>query len=1047
MAIVFKQICLMIILCSCLAVSTVAAGDTESAKLTYEEHIRPIFRAHCFDCHGATEEIEGGLDLRLVRFLIKGGESGAAIVPGKPADSNLLNRLQSGEMPPGEARVPAAEIKIIERWIAGGAKTSRPEPKTIGPGLGITPEERAYWAFQPIKVPQISEAIKKNPTVRTPIDALLLQAMPEGLAFSPDADKRTLIKRAYFDLLGLPPDAKEFQRVMSNRSGDWYESLLDELLKSPHYGERWARHWLDIAGYADSEGYTVKDDVRPWAWKYRDYVIKSFNAGKPFDQFIQEQLAGDELVGKREGDLTERQIELLAATGFLRMAADGTGSGKNTPEARNQVIADTMKIVGSSLLGLSVACAQCHDHRYDPIPQTDYFAMRAIFEPTFDWQKWKTPQQRRVSLYTAADRTKAAAIEEEVKKIAAVQNEKRAKYMAEALEIELKKYKQPLRDQLKAAYQTPVKKRTPEQQVLLKKNPSINISTGVLYQYLPKAAEELKKFDKQIAELRKKKPVHEYLRVTLEPANHLPETKLFHRGDYRQPKQSITPAALTVVSPAGQRHQIALNDNTRPTTGRRLAFARWLTSGKHPLVARVLANRIWMHHFGRAIVGTPGEFGKLGSTPTHPELLDWLAAEFMQQGWDLKKFHRTIMLSTAYRQAGVHDPGKESIDAENYYYWRKPMIRVEAETLRDRMLAVSGTLDRKLFGAPIAIKEDDFGQVVVSGEQLRRSLYIQARRSQPVGMLQTFDAPVMETNCERRSNSTVATQSLMLMNGEFILAQSAKLADRLAREAPELKPEVIATLPELPATAKPVWNYGYGVVDKKNFKVNTFTQLPHWTGSSWQGGTKLPDARLGWVIINANGGHTASKHAAIRRWTAPATGTLSITGKLQHNSKNGDGVQSLVLSSRSGLVGKWIAYNGMAETKVTLLAVQQGDHVDFITDCNGTVTSDSFTWIVKMTLNQENGATFKWDSAAEFHGPEPVQKQSLPAQAAYAFELALCRKPTLDELQLVVRFMGNQLTYLQQHPEQMPKGVTHAKQTITNLCQALMSSNEFLYID
>lgn len=1049
MTTMFKRISLMILLCSCMAGMAVAAGDKKPAKLTYEEHIRPIFRAHCFDCHGATEEMEGGLDLRLVRFLIKGGESGAAIVPGKPQESNLLNRIQSGEMPPGEARVPEAEIKIIERWISGGAKTSRPEPKTIGPGLGITPEERAYWAFQPIKRPQIPETTKKNPTVRTPIDALLLQAMPEGLAFSPDVNKRTLIKRAYFDLLGLPPSPQELQRALSNRADNWYESLLDELLKSPHYGERWARHWLDIAGYADSEGYTVKDDVRPWAWKYRDYIIKSLNAGKPFDQFIQEQLAGDEMMGKREGDLTTRQIELLAATGFLRMAADGTGSGKNTPEARNQVIADTMKIVGSSLLGLSVACAQCHDHRYDPIPQTDYFALRAIFEPTFDWQKWQTPQQRRVSLYTAADRAKAAAVEEEVKKVVAVKNEKRTKYMAQALEIELKKYKQPLRDQLKAAYQTPVKKRTPEQQALLKKNPSVNISAGVLYQYLPKAAEELKKLDKQIAEIRKKKPVHEFLRVALEPANHLPETKLFHRGDYRQPKQTITPAALSVVSPEGQRHQIALNDNARPTTGRRLAFARWLTGGQHPLLARVLVNRIWMHHFGRAIVGTPGEFGKLGTTPTHPELLDWLAAEFMEQGWNLKKLHRTIMLSTAYRQAGVHDPSKESIDPENHYYWRKPMIRLEAETLRDRMLAVSGVLDRQLFGAPIAIKEDEFGQVVVSGEQLRRSLYIQARRSQPVGMLQTFDAPVMETNCERRSNSTVATQSLMLMNGGFILAQSAKLADRIAREAPELKPEQMAALPELPATAKPVWSYGYGVFDKKNFKTSTFTALPHWTGSSWQGGPKLPDAKLGWVILNAKGGHTASKHAAIRRWTATASGTLSITGKLQHGTKNGNGVKGLILSSRSGLAGKWIAYNGMAETKVTSLAVQRGDHVDFIADCNGNVTSDSFSWDVHLTLAREKGPAFKWNSATEFHGPQtrPAPKQSLPAQAAYAFELALCRKPTPDELQLVVRFMGKQLAYLQQHPQQMPKGVTHAKQTITNLCQALMSSNEFLYVD
>lgn len=1047
MSTAFKRISLIIILFSSVVCTAVAADAGKQEKLTYEEHIRPIFRAHCFDCHGATEEIEGGLDLRLVRFLIKGGESGAAIVPGKPAESHLIERLESGDMPPGEARVPDAEIAILKRWISGGAKTSRPEPETIGPGLGITPEERAYWAFQPIKRPEVSEEFKKNPTVRTPIDALLLKAMPEGLAFSPDADKLTLIKRAYFDLLGLPPSPEEIQRALTNRSDDWYESLLDELLKSPHYGERWARHWLDIAGYADSEGYTVKDDVRPWSWKYRDYVIKSLNDGKPFDQFIIEQLAGDELIGKREGDLSERQIELLAATGFLRMAADGTGSGKNTPEARNQVIADTVKIVSSSLLGLSVACAQCHDHRYDPIPQADYFALRAIFEPTFDWQKWQTPQQRRISLYTAADRVKAAAVEEEVKKVVAIINEKRTKYMAEALEIELKKYEPPLRDQLKAAYQTPVKKRTPAQVALLKKNPSVNITTGVLYQYLPKAAEELKNYNTQIAEIRKKRPVQEFLRVAMEPANHQPVTKLFHRGDYRQPKQVIKPAALSVVSPEGQRYEVALNDPKLPTSGRRLAYARWLTSGKHPLVARVLVNRIWMHHFGRAIVATPGEFGKLGSSPTHLELLDWLADEFMQQGWDLKKLHRTIMLSTAYRQAGSHDPSKESIDAQNHYYWRKPILRIEAETLRDRMLAVSGVLDRKLFGAPVAIKKDDFGQIVVSGEQQRRSLYIQARRSQPVGMLQTFDAPVMETNCERRSNSTVATQSLMLMNGSFILSQSAKLADRIAQEAPELKAEALAKLPTLAVSAKPVWSFGYSTIDEKTLKTGDFTALPHWTGSSWQGGKKLPDAKLGWVTLHAKGGHPARKYAGIKRWTAPAAGVLSITGKLHHGTKNGNGVRGLVQSSRSGIAGNWIAYNKTVETKVTSFVVEQGDSIDFITSDNGSVTSDSFSWGIQLTLQREKGPALNWDSESGFHGPISLPKQSLAAQASYAFEQTLCRKPTSDELEMVVKFIGNQLEYLQQHPGQMPKGVSNAKQTITNLCQALMSSNEFLYVD
>ena len=347
---------------------------------TFEADIRPIFRAHCFDCHGATDEKKGGLDLRLVRFQVAGGDSGAAIVPSDPDASYLLERIRAGEMPPSGEKLSPRDIDTIARWIAAGAKTARPEPESIAAGLGITAEERSWWSFQPIKRPAVSVQATE-PRVRTQIDALLRASMPEGLSFSPDADKRSLILRSYFDLVGLPPTPEEVDEFVTDQSPDAYEKLVDRLLASPHYGERWARHWLDAAGYSDSEGGAMQDAVRTWAFKYRDYVIRAFNSDKPFDRFLQEQLAGDELAGAISGDLSPAQIDLLTATGFLRTAADGTASGDNTPETRNQVVADTLKIVSSSLLGLTVACAQCHDHRYDPIPQTDYFAMRAVFEP------------------------------------------------------------------------------------------------------------------------------------------------------------------------------------------------------------------------------------------------------------------------------------------------------------------------------------------------------------------------------------------------------------------------------------------------------------------------------------------------------------------------------------------------------------------------------------------------------------------------------------------------------------------------------------------
>ena len=753
-----------------------AAMDPLSAEeLTYEQHIRPIFRKHCFDCHGSEKEKEGELDLRLVRFITHGGDSGPAIVAGQADESLLIQRVRNAEMPPGNVKVGAEELAVLEQWVAAGAKTARPEPETIGPGLGITPEERSFWSFQPIQRPDVPEHDKES-RVRTPVDAFLLSAMvPQGLKLSSDAGKRTLLLRASFDLIGLPPTEAETEDFIADESADAWDRLIERLLKSPHYGERWGRHWLDVAGYADSEGASA-DAERPWAWRYRDYVIQSFNADMPFDQFIIEQLAGDELAGPKKGDLTEEQIRLLVATGFLRMAADGTGAGNNNAEGRNQVMTDTITIVSRSLLGLSVACAQCHDHRYDPIPQTDYYSLRALFEPAIDWKAWKTPEQRRVSLYTANDHAKAAEIEVEAQKVVEVHNEKRAAFMVEALAKELSKYDEPLRTELRTSYETVADKRTPEQMALLKKYPSVNISHGNLYQYNKAAAGELEEINQQIADIRKKKPAHEYIRALVEAAGNLPPTKLFHRGDHRQPEFDVKPGSLTVAAAVSDRTLFPEDNPDLATSGRRLAFARWLTNGRHPLVARTIVNRVWLHHFGRGIVDTPADFGRLGNRPTHPKLLDWLAAEFMENGWSLSHLHKIIMTSTAYLQSSARAADLSQIDPDNRYYWRKSLIRLEAEILRDRMLAASGQLDRSQFGKPVPVKEDDVGQIVVDSSHKRRGLYIQQRRSRPVALMKAFDAPVMVTNCDRRQSSTVATQSLMLMNGEFVLTQAAHLA-------------------------------------------------------------------------------------------------------------------------------------------------------------------------------------------------------------------------------------------------------------------------------
>ena len=778
-----------------------------AAPPTFEKDIRPILKAHCFECHGEGQKLKAGLDLRLRRLMLKGGDDGPVLVPGKPERSLLFKMVHSGEMPKRDKKLTREQLALIKQWIATGAQTARPEPADLGKGGGITEEERAFWSFQPVRQPKVP-ATKPKDRARTPVDAFLVDALAkQRLGFSPDAEKITLLRRACLDLTGLPPTPAEVEAFLADTAPDAYERLIDRLLDSPHYGERWGRHWLDTAGYADSDGYSDADPPRGYAYKYRDYVIRSFNADKPLDRFIIEQLAGDELAGATQGNpqaaLANPQTrEWLIATGFLRMGADGTATPAvaDPGAVRNQVVADTIKIVSTSLLGLSVGCAQCHDHRYDPIPQADYYRLRAVIEPAYDWKNWRTPDQRLVSLYTEADRKKAAEVEAEAKKVVEEKEAKQRQYIDEALTKHLEKFETGLRDRLRAACDTPADKRTSEQKKLLADNPSVNINAGVLYQYNQKAADDLKAMDAKIAEIRGRKPPEDFISALTEPGDKPPVTYLLHRGDPKQPKEAIRPGGLTVLTPSGQPVELPEKDPNLATTGRRLAFARWLTGGSNPIVARVLVNRVWLHHFGRGLVNTPSDFGVMGERPSHPELLDWLASDFVEHGWQLKRLHRLIMTSTAYRQSSRRDSRRESRDPENRLYWRKPVQRLEAESIRDAILATTGVLNEAMFGPPVPVRPDVHGQIVVGidktegdnkmpvevalkGEEFRRGIYVQARRSRPLAMLHAFDAPVMEVNCERRQSSTVATQSLMMMNSQFILDQAARFAQRLQQEA------------------------------------------------------------------------------------------------------------------------------------------------------------------------------------------------------------------------------------------------------------------------
>jgi len=813
-----------------LALSTLLLGlvptlaSAAAPGLTFERDVRGIFKAHCFECHGETGELKADLDLRLRRFLVAGGESGAAIVAGKPEASLLIKRVAAGEMPPGKnsKKLTPAQIDVLRRWITAGAPTARPEPKTLDRGFQFTELDLEFWSFQPIRRPPLPE-VKQAAEIRNGLDHFV-QARLEaaGLSLAPSAPKQTLLRRATFDLLGLPPTLAQQRRFQADTAPGAWSRLIERLLGSPHYGERWGRHWLDAAGYADSEGVTNTDPQRKWAWRYRDWVIDAHNADVPWNRFLVEQLAGDELVKPPYKDLTPGQVRLLTATGYLRTAPDGT-AGTNNVANRNSVIAETLNVVSTSILGLTVGCAQCHNHRYDPIPQVDYYRMRAIFEPALNVARWKQPGSRVVSLYTDANKAEAARIETEAKKIDAERTSKQTVFIQSTFDKEVAKLPEPIRPKAREARKTDAKKRTPEQTELLKKYPSLNVSAGSLYLYDSKAADVLKKIAKRATDLRATKPSQSFIRVLTEDVGAVPVTKIFFRGDINQPRDEVAPADLSILAVTTTvAVTLPKNDKAISSTGRRLAWAHRLTDGKHPLVARVIVNRTWMHHFGRGLAPTPGDLGWLGIRPSHPELIDWLATEFTHRGWSLKQLHRLLMTSATYRQPATASPRLHAEDPDNRLLGRMPLRRLDAESLRDAVLATSGSLIPSRNGPPVPVMADRVGQWVIGkenlnagrpgavigmkGAQFRRSVWVEVRRSRPLAVLDSFDRPPMTPNCTERVSTTVSSQSLLMMNSDFIVSQSVRFARRLEAEAGE----------DLNAQLRLAWQLAYGESPTKN---------------------------------------------------------------------------------------------------------------------------------------------------------------------------------------------------------------------------------------
>ena len=779
------------------------AARAADAPLVFEKDVRPILKALCFQCHGEEDKPKGKLDVRLVRLLKAGGTSGAAVVPGKPTESALWERIESDEMPEGKKKLTAEQKATIKKWIEQGAKTLRPEPENVADAK-YSEVELDHWAFRPVVRGEVPSSKFQIPS-SNPIDAFLSVKLAEKgvTGFTPAADKRTLIRRLTFDLHGLPPSPDEVEAFLKEESKDAYEKLVARLLASPRYGERWGRHWLDVAGYAETDGNpSGKDHPRPHAWKYRDYVVNGLNADKPYDRFLKEQLAGDEMV-KRPVDPTDSAtIELLTASGFLRMAPDTT-EATDTLGERNQAAADVIKVVGSAFLGLTVGCAQCHDHRYDPISHEDYHRLRAVFDPAFDLKNWQKPTARVVDCTTKDARAKADAMESEAKKQEKDIGERKRELARKMLEKELAKVPEAERDAVTQANDIDEKKQTPEQKALLEKYRTVKPVAFIaanLEEIDKKAFLKFEDEKKAVTKLRATAPPTDLRIVPAERTDYKGESKLFYRGDVEQPRQVVSPAELFVLA-RQRKADIPAKQAELPTTGRRLRYAETLTDGTHPLTARVIVNRVWAWHFGKGIVGTPGDFGLNGERPSHPELLDFLAAKFMAEGWSLKKLHTLIATSAAYRQQSKRYPALDKLDPDNRLLGRMNVRRLEAEAVRDSLLAVSGVLNSEAGGPSVPTTEDTDGRGIIGNRELsifgkpygnlekvpaalehRRSIYIAVNRTMPLSMLETFDLPMMSPNCDARNCSTVPPQSLMFLNDPAVVKHADDLTQRLWKE-------------------------------------------------------------------------------------------------------------------------------------------------------------------------------------------------------------------------------------------------------------------------
>ncbi|HEY0981435.1 DUF1553 domain-containing protein [Schlesneria sp.] len=783
------NVLLLLVLACTGHVSTAAEPIDPGAEQHFQTKVKPLLVGRCVSCHGPDKQL-GGLRLDSFEAALKGGDTGPALVPGDPSKSLMLEAVQfvnsDLQMPP-KAKLSDREIAIVERWIEQGAIWPEATPLTpqdgiptvLATGNAFEDEENPIrklfhgerldlWSLQMPKLPELEmltegdgdPSAAERLSFRT-IDRLIDRKIAEaGIIPVAEADRRTLLRRLSFDLIGLPPTPQELQEFLEDTSPHAYENVVDRLLGSPRYGERWARHWLDVVRYADTEGFE-RDEFRPVIWQYRDYVVRSFNQDKPYNQFVREQLAGDELLSGEPQSLAD--ADMLIATGFLRLGQWDSTAAIFQEEARlhDQQMADLTNTTGSAFLGLTLSCCQCHDHKVDPLSHSDHFRIRAFFagvQPKSDLVIELAEEQGAIARHNS--------------------------------EIE---------DQLVSLK---------EQQAQLDKDAS-------------ETREQSQELSSRIEDLEQQKRSLKVAMGASDAGVELPATHLFAQGDFSQPREEVLPGFVSVLDPG----PATIESPQAGKSGRRLALANWIVARENPWTSRVIVNRVWQHHFGIGLVSTPNDFGYSGARPTHRELLDWLAVAFMNDGWSLKRLHRAIVCSATYRrQSGIRDSEdvaalivqNELIDPENRLLWRQNVVRLDAETLRDSLLAVSGSLRDDDSGKPLwphipeelltaqpGILEAKEG---ADGGRLQgwyedpieetdvRSLFLIRKRTMPIPFLQVFDLPETTVSCARRDATVVAPQSLTLLNSPESIRFANLLAERVRNEAGDSRTQQIETL-------------------------------------------------------------------------------------------------------------------------------------------------------------------------------------------------------------------------------------------------------------